>query len=76
MLMQFTGMRAEGICGAIKSGDPDGELPYGPAVSPSGAAKSLGLDTAAVESTIKTLSSHLVTLERIQFSRQFYHCQL
>eukprot|EP00976_Prorocentrum_cordatum_P002050 41105-Prorocentrum_minimum.AAC.1 len=32
----------------------------------------LGLDTDTAELTVKTLSSHLVTLKRIQFSRQFF----
>eukprot|EP00959_Pyramimonas_sp_CCMP1952_P421257 8824644-Pyramimonas_sp.AAC.1 len=31
----------------------------------------IGLDTDPAELTVKTLSSHLITLERIQFSRRF-----
>eukprot|EP00959_Pyramimonas_sp_CCMP1952_P219559 4590896-Pyramimonas_sp.AAC.1 len=31
-----------------------------------------GLDTDTVELTAKTLLSHLVTLERIRFSRRFF----
>eukprot|EP00976_Prorocentrum_cordatum_P079366 1183521-Prorocentrum_minimum.AAC.1 len=31
-----------------------------------------GLDTVTVELTVKTLFTHLVTLERIRFSRQFF----
>eukprot|EP00959_Pyramimonas_sp_CCMP1952_P438870 9188347-Pyramimonas_sp.AAC.1 len=32
----------------------------------------VGLDTDTAELTVKTLSSHRVTLERIQFSRRFF----
>ena len=32
----------------------------------------VGLDTDTVELTVMTLASHLITLERIQFSRQFF----
>eukprot|EP00959_Pyramimonas_sp_CCMP1952_P391605 8206436-Pyramimonas_sp.AAC.1 len=33
---------------------------------------SVGLDTGAVDLTVKTLSSHLVALERIQFAHWFF----
>eukprot|EP00976_Prorocentrum_cordatum_P021029 427742-Prorocentrum_minimum.AAC.6 len=45
---------------------------FGPPPPPLRKKSALGLDTVIVELTAKTLSSHLITLERIQFSRQFF----
>eukprot|EP00976_Prorocentrum_cordatum_P007619 152112-Prorocentrum_minimum.AAC.1 len=40
------------------------------------AETSLGLDTATVQSSVETVLRHLITLERIQFSRQFLTCAI